>query len=403
MKDVTVMWNELSNSLPDFVIAILILIVAFLISWIVKKSVLKLLKVLKVSKLFEKAKLDEEASNKVMEFIAKIVYLITFTLFLPGIFGKLGLSGVADPITSMMNVVLTYLPSIVAALIVLIIGLFISKLVKELLIPVFKKLRIDEWLEKLGFENDNKNKISKAEILANVVYALILIPVVIASLNILNIEAISIPATNMLNSIFAFIPNAVVAIIIFFVGKFIAELACTIVENLLNSVGTDNLLEKIIDKKENKENKFSLSKTIAYIVKYVVLIFFIVQAIKLLKLDVLTNIGNAIIGYMPYAVSTIIVIGITLILANMAEKTILKNFPNSKATALIAKISIIVVGAFVSLYQLGIAATMVNAAFIIILSAIAVAFAISFGVGGREFASHTLQKLEKKIDKNDNK
>ena len=59
---------------------------------------------------------------------------------------------------------------------------------------------------------------------------------------------------------------------------------------------------------------------------------------------------------------------------------------------------IITIGAFVTLYQLGIASSLVQSAFIIILSAFAVAFAVAFGIGGREFASHMLNKVEKKID-----
>ena len=43
-------------------------------------------------------------------------------------------------------------------------------------------------------------------------------------------------------------------------------------------------------------------------------------------------------------------------------------------------------------------AQMINIAFVIILAALAVAFAIAFGFGGRDFASHMLQKLEDKID-----
>ena len=51
------------------------------------------------------------------------------------------------------------------------------------------------------------------------------------------------------------------------------------------------------------------------------------------------------------------------------------------------------------LSQLGIAADIVNAAFKLVLAAIAVAFAIAFGVGGRDFASHTLKKLEDNLEK----
>lgn len=89
---------------------------------------------------------------------------------------------------------------------------------------------------------------------------------------------------------------------------------------------------------------------------------------------------------------------IALLFANYIEKVILEKFPNSKGSALIAKVAIITLGVFLSLYQLGIATSIVNAAFVIVLGALAVAFAVAFGIGGRDFASHMLKKLEDKMD-----
>lgn len=397
MSHIISMWNDFYAGIPNVIVAVLILLLAFLVSWIVKKLVIKLMKVIKIEEDFSKAGMSEENIQKTNNFIAKLAYLITFVLFIPGIFGKLGLSGVSEPIVSMMNIFMTYLPNIVAATVILIIGLFVAKMVKQLLIPVFKKINMDKWLEKLGVEK--KEEMPIAEVLANVVYVLILIPIIIAVLNTLNIAAISDPAIDMLNQIFNFIPKIAVAIVVLFVGNFIAKLVFTILENVLVSIGTDKFVKNVFDTTGTEaEIKFSLAKTISYIVKYVILIFFLVQALNILKLDILTNIGNAIIAYMPYALSAIIILGIAILLGNFIEKSILKRFPSNKLTALIAKTAIIVIGVFITLYQLGIATQMINIAFVIILAALAVAFAIAFGFGGRDFASHMLQKLEDKID-----
>ncbi len=67
-------------------------------------------------------------------------------------------------------------------------------------------------------------------------------------------------------------------------------------------------------------------------------------------------------------------------------------------TAIIAKYIIIVVAIFMTLNQLGVATSIVNAAFIIILGALAIAFAVAFGIGGRDFAANTLKKIEDTTD-----
>ena len=66
----------------------------------------------------------------------------------------------------------------------------------------------------------------------------------------------------------------------------------------------------------------------------------------------------------------------------------------SALCAAFVKVAILVVGAFMTLSQLGIAKELVNAAFIIIMAAVAVAFAISFGFGGKKFAANTLERIE---------
>ena len=56
------------------------------------------------------------------------------------------------------------------------------------------------------------------------------------------------------------------------------------------------------------------------------------------------------------------------------------------------------------LSQLEIASTIVNTAFIVTISAIAVSFALAFGLGGKDFAKKTLDKVDDKIEKDrDNK
>ncbi len=405
MENITRIWNQLLGSVPDVIAALIILALAFLTGWIVKTIISKLLKFLRFDDLLKKAGIADERTTKIKTFIEKFVYLIIFLLWMPGFFEKLGLNGVASPIIGMMNNILTFLPNIIGSVLLLIVGIFIGKTVRELLIPVFGKLKIDENLKKIGIQP--KGEATVAVVLANVIYVVILIPIVIGALNVLQIDAISRPSIEMLNTIMEYIPKVALAIIVLFVGTFIAKLAFTLLEKALESVGLDRISDKVFEESGTKVNKeISLSKIVAYLVKYVIIAFFVVQALNVIKLDVLTNIGNMIIGYMPSAISAIIMMGLAILLANFIQKSVLKNFPESKVTALILKMSIIVMGVFVTLYQLGVATTLVNSTFIIILGAIAVAFAISFGIGGREFAAHMLNKVENKIEsreKNNNK
>lgn len=387
--------NFLTNLLSSFlggvgsiIAAALILLVAVIVASIVKTLVLKLVDKTRLQNILAKAD-TEDKPGSAKEFIGKLVYLLVFLLFVPGIFSALGLGSVMAPISNILNTIWGYVPNLVAAAIVLMVGNLIAKLVRQLLVPVFDKLNINKLQEKAGIEVKNADKLSNT--LAYVVYVLILIPTVVMALNVLNITVISIPAVNMLNSVISFIPNIVIGLVIIVIGCMIGKLAGQIVTRLIASAGLDAKLQGLLD---DKNQKFVLSKVTGGVVYAVVVIFFVVEGLNVLKLDVLTDIGADIIGFMPTALAAVLILAATLIVSSMAEKALRKSGMSSYAV--VAKAAIIVVGVFMILSQLHIAPTIVNDAFHLVVAAIAVAFAIAFGIGGKEFAAKTLKKLEEK-------
>lgn len=382
------LFSSILGGVGAVVWAALILVVAFIVASIVKSLVLKLIDKTKLQDILAKAD-TEGKPGSAKEFIGKLVYLLVFLLFVPGIFASLGLGSVMAPISHILDTIWGYVPNVVGAAIVLVVGNLIAKLVRQLLVPVFNKLNIDKLQEKAGIEVKNADKLSNT--LAYVVYVLILIPTVVMALNVLNITVISIPAVSMLNSVIGFIPNIVIGLIIIVIGCMIGKLAGQIVTKLIASAGLDAKLQGLMD---NNNQKFVLSKVTGGVVYAVVVIFFVVEGLNVLKLDVLTDIGADIIGFMPTALAAVLILGATMIVSSMVEKALRKSGMNSYAV--VAKIAIIIVGVFMILSELGIATAIVNEAFTLIVAAVAIAFAIAFGIGGKEFAARTLKKLEEK-------
>ncbi|MBR1702812.1 MAG: mechanosensitive ion channel [Lachnospiraceae bacterium] len=378
--------TSLINGVGNVVWAAVLLVLAFVVSSIVKGLIVGLLNKTKLK--------NYEESNGMITYVGKITYLFVFLLFIPGIFTTLGVGTIANPISSFLNVVWGYLPNIVAAVVILIAGTMIAKLVRELLVPLFRKLRVDELQQKAGIEVKEDGKFSTT--LAYVVYVLIIIPVIVAALQALRISVITQPAVAMLDKVLAFLPDIVVAIVLILVGTRVAKFAGQLVRKLIASSGVDAQIRKLIG---DKVPKFVFSDTVGLIVRIVLDVFFVVEGIRVLRLDVLTNIGATMIAYLPNVLASVLILIGAFLLAAAAEKGMEKN--GLKDYAVITRIAILVVAGFMVLNQLGIASTIVNYAFIIILTAIGVAFAISFGVGGRSFAARMLDKLGDKIEEKD--
>ena len=384
--DVSKIFSSLLNGLGGIVWAVILLILAFVVASIVKGMVVGLM---------QKTKLNQvEGSNDLITYVGTFTYLFVFLLFVPGIFSAIGVGTIANPISSFLNVVWGYLPNIVAAIVILIAGTMIAKLVRELLVPLFRKIHVDELQQKAGIEVKEDAKLSNT--LAYVVYVLIIIPVVVAALQALKISVITQPAVAMLDKVIAFVPDIVVALVLILLGTRVARFAGQLVSKLIASSGVDAQIRKMIG---DKVPKFVFSDTVGMIVKIVLDVFFVVEGVSVLKLDVLTGVGTTMISYMPNVLAAVLILIGAFLLSIAAEKAMEKN--GLKAYAAVTRIAIMVVAVFMVLNQLGIASTIVNYAFIIILTAIGVAFAISFGVGGRSFAARMLDKLGDKIEEKD--
>ena len=383
----------LSTGVGSVIKALLLLVLAVVVATVVQSLVKKLLDTKKVGGLL--AKVDgNEGAGSTANFIGKLVYLIVFLLFVPGIMGALKADSVAQPVLGLLNTVWNYVPNIVAAIIVLLVGSAIARLVRQLLVPVFQKLKVDRLQEKAGISVPDAAKLSNT--LSYVVYVLIMIPVIITALQVLNIRVISDPAVIMLNIVFSKIPSIIVAALVIGLGCVIAGFAGQIVSRLIAATGVDAKLTELTD---GKMPGFILSKVVGVVVQVVLILIFVAEGLNVLGLIVLSNISTTIIAYLPNVLAAVIILICAVFASQVVEKAMKKT--GMAAYALIIKIAIFVIAAFMGLNQLGIASVIVNSAFILILAALAVAFAVAFGVGGRDFAAKTLEKLSEKHETSD--
>lgn len=320
-------------------------------------------------------------------FLGALIYLIVFLLFIPAIFSLLGIRHASAPIMNMFHSFWDHLPNILACIVILVVGFMLAKLVRQLLIPIFKRLKIDKLQEKAGVETTtDKGKLSAT--LAYIIYVLILIPIIITALRSLHIPAISNPAIQMLNKIFDFIPSIIVAVLIIVIGNVIARFAGQITSRLIEASGLD---EKVMRFVGESQRNYPLSRVIGTLVHVVIIVFFIVQSFNVLGMETFNNIGNAVISYIPNVLSAIVILGICFFAASAAKNAVSKVM--NPGAGKFVYFAVWVVGIFMALNQLGIAASLVNMAFIAVVGAFAIAVAIAFGVGGKDFAAKILEKL----------
>ncbi|WP_279401905.1 mechanosensitive ion channel family protein [Piscibacillus salipiscarius] len=85
------------------------------------------------------------------------------------------MSSVSEPISNMMDKLLGFIPNLIAAAIILVIGIFIAKLIKELFEKFFRSLNLDDWFNKISPKNSGGAEVQTtlSNVLANIIYIII--------------------------------------------------------------------------------------------------------------------------------------------------------------------------------------------------------------------------------------
>jgi hypothetical protein len=132
-----------------------------------------------------------------------------------------------------------FLPELIGAIIIFVVGWIVARLIRLAVEKVLKLVRFDKATEKTGVQEFlKKGDIVKApsEIIGTLAYWFIMILVIIASLDALGLPIVS----DLLNSIFLYIPNVVAAIIVLILGFLVGNLLSAVVRTAASNAGLKN-------------------------------------------------------------------------------------------------------------------------------------------------------------------
>jgi Conserved TM helix len=358
------------------------------------------------------------------ETIGNTLYWFIFLLFLPSILNTLGLQGTLEPIQDLLNGILSILPNVLAAILIAAAGWFIAQVVRRIVTNFLAATGTDRLGARFGVGRTVGGR-SLSWIIGTIVYVLILIPTAIAALNALQIEAISVPAINMLNNILDALPEiftaALILIAAYVIGQFVSEL----VTSILTGIGFNNIFYWLGLQSEpyrprpaeipteippaqpegiapGEPAPGAPSEVVGIVIWIGILLFATVAAINILNIPALTDLISGIVIIFGRIIAGLIVFAIGLYLANLAFNLITSSGGRqARILGQAARIAIIALVSAMALQQIGVASDIVNLAFGLLLGAIAVAIAIAFGLGGRDIAAEQIREWLASFRKDD--
>jgi hypothetical protein len=382
---------------PRILGSLAILIIAYVLARAAKWAIAKMVDHIPALKKHHEAEPGKTLGSLIGDIVFWLILLVGILLALQ----PLGLSQVLEPVRELTTNTFAFIPNLLAAGLIFFIGLVVAKIVRRLVEGALLAANADGWLRRTGLvetagtapatatggpvTSSNKSSISRS--IGTVIFFLIMIPVTIAALEALRIEAISGPATQMLRTILDAIPNVLGALILLAIGYFVGKLAKQAVEQILPSMGFDRAVGAL----GLSPGSTTPSRTVGTIVMLAIMLFFAVKAAELLQSPII-----AVMLAQLLELGGRVLFGAGIILGGFVFAKIASNLVAGTGSEgwlpQILKWSIIALSVAMGLRFMGLANEIVIIAFGSIIGSAAIACALAFGLGGRPTAHKLLER-----------
>src|SRR3954469_21663185 len=181
------------------------------------------------------------------------------------------------------------------------------------------------------------------------------------------------------------------ALVILFAGYLLAKVLEKLTERLLRRIRLNHLLERggLTQAVERSGTHVNPTRVLANLVFWLVMFTVILLAANALGLDSLANVVSTLVSYIPSVIAAIVIILVGIVLGGFVGGLIQASagaVHGGRALARLGRGGVLLLAVFMALQELGIATDIVTTAFAILFGAIALALALSFGLGNRELA-----------------
>lgn len=211
-------------------------------------------------------------------------------------------------------------------------------------------------------------------------------------------DAVFLSLSNALNTFLAAIPLVIGAMLIIVVGWIIAGILARIVREVLRRIGADRLFAEHSGRVYGDRTRDIKPSIVAgELVKWLVRLVFLVAAANVLGLTQVSELLNDVLLWIPNLIVAAIILLVAPLLGRFVRGAIEvgageMGFTNAPLLGRIAEVAIVAFAVIIAINQIGVAANLVNTLFIGIVAAVALAFGLAFGLGGRDVAGQLTQR-----------
>ena len=375
--------------------ALVLFLTAWFLAAILRRAVRVALEAAGVDERLDRG--TDRPPGRISRTVPEVVYWIVLLLFLPPILTALDLEGVLFPIETIVNQVITFLPNVLGAIIIFLVGWFIARVAKAVVTNLLAVVGLDRAAERFGLRRILGSRTPSA-LIGGIAYLLVLFPVILTGLDRLSLDVITAPASEMLGRVFGALPLLLVAVALLITAYVVGRVISNLARDLLREAGFDHVLTRIGLTGAATAEEFAASNIVRVVVLAVIMLFASIEAASLIGFDNAADLLTRLLQFTGQFLLGVVFLGFGVFLANLSARAIgASRVPQARLLALAARIGILLFTTAIGLRQMGIANEIIELAFGIVLGAVAVAFAVAFGLGGRDAAARQIERWHSRI------
>jgi len=211
--------------------------------------------------------------------------------------------------------------------------------------------------------------------------------------------------TDLWFTVVQYLPAILAAVVVFLIGWIVGTILYRVVVEVVKVLRLDDALKAAGLNDAAKSAGFSLDigRFLGTLVMWFIVIVFLVAALDILGLSRVTIfLQQVVLLYLPQVIVAVLILVLAAVVAEVVRAIVAGSAMAFGAHAgnmagSVAKYAIWLFAVIAALTQLGIATEMLQTLFTGIIIALALAFGLSFGLGGKEAASRTIERVQSEI------
>ena len=210
---------------------------------------------------------------------------------------------------------------------------------------------------------------------------------------------------NLLAGAVSFIPNLVVAVVIFVIGWMVAAVLENVIAQIVKAIKVDTALKSAGVEEAVNRAGFTLDsgKFLGALVKWFIVLVFLIASFDVLGLtQVNLFLQQVVLLYLPQVIIAVLILLVAAVIAEAMKNAVTgaaraSNISSAAFLGTVTRWAIWIFAALTALSQLGIGSNFFQILFTGVVVALSLAFGLAFGLGGQDAAARFVEKMREDI------